>query len=162
MDETRAKAATAMPSRHPWLAYGLGGGIVLAGLTMTRLAMVKSQRIAGEMVDNLPRRPTYTWDEILRIGLTMFAVGFGLGLIVRASRGLSVRYGAAGDVLVGVIVVNALLLMCLVAFDPEVLHKPWGVLLPLFGIATGLGAASGFFAGREIRKEIAAAPDAPG
>jgi hypothetical protein len=154
VDATRAESGEPLAARHPWLAYGLFGGILMAGLTMTRLAVVKSQRLAGEFVDNVARRPSFTWDEILRIGLVMFAAGFVCGLLVRASRGLSVRYGVAGDVLVGMLVLNALLVMCLIAFDPEVLRKPWGVLLPLFGIATGLGAVLGFLLGREVRKEL--------
>lgn len=147
--------------RLSWLACGLSGGIVLSGLTLTRLLVVKSQRVAGEMVDGVARPPSFSWSETVRIVVLTFVMGFACGLIVRLGRGLSARFGAIGDVVVGILLVNALLMMCLIAFEPEVLTKPWGVLLPLFGMATGLGTIAGFFGGRMIREEYASAGEKP-
>jgi putative copper export protein len=157
VDETRAKSDGVIPARFAWLGYGLVGGIVVAGLTMTRLVVVKSQRLAAEMVDNVPRPPSFDWSEILRISALMFLMGFACGAIVRVSRRLSIRYGAVGDVLIGVIVLGSFFLMCIVAFDPDVLTRGWRILAPLFGMSTFLGVIGGFFGGREIRKEMASA-----
>jgi hypothetical protein len=83
-------------------------------------------------------------------------MGFICGLIICATKRLSKEFGALGDMIIGAIVLNALLYMGIVAFDPEVLTRGWFILLRVSGIAAVLGSMFGFLLGREMRKELTA------
>jgi hypothetical protein len=144
----------------PWLGWGLGFAIMFGGLTLTRLLVVKSRVAVAEVMDQNPR-PTFELSEIARISVYAFFMGFACGLIAWASRKFTRHLGAFGDVIVGVVVVCALLVMCIVAFDPEVFSRGWFIVLRLFGIATVVGAIAGFWAGKELRRELASTDESP-
>jgi hypothetical protein len=136
-----------------WWQCGLLGGLTLSVATFIKLVRALFAGAAGGA----------DLGQALGFATLIFAMGFVCGLVGWAGRGLSRRFGMAGDALVGVAIMLVFFLCCMLVFDPELLGAKFrngGV--PMFGLAVVVGLIGGAWIGHDLRKEIAAEdPTAP-
>lgn len=135
------------------------GGLVLSFATFIKLIRAVARGAAGGA----------DWGEVAGFAAMIFAIGFACGVVNWIGLGLSRRFGAAGDALVGVAVMVVFFLGCMLAFDPGLLGpKLASGGMPMFGLAVVAGLVLGVWIGHDLRKEFAAAapqdgpPDASG
>jgi hypothetical protein len=132
---------------------GLLGGFVLSFATLIKFIRAVVGGAAGGV----------GWGEAAGFAAMIFAMGFVCGLVAWAGLGLSRRFGAAGDALVGVAVMVVFFLGCMLVFEPEMLGPRFASGgLPMFGLAVVAGLILGVWIGHDLRKEIAgSAKDRP-
>jgi len=128
-----------------WWQCGLIGSIVLSGTTACNaVTALLHGRIDG---------PT-PWGEILGVLVATFAMGFLCGVIVWSGRGLHRRFGAVGDAVVGMAVMLAFFVCCMVLFAPELLgSKLHDGGLAMLGMAVLIGAVAGIWFGHDLDED---------
>lgn len=80
-------------------------------------------------------------------------MGFLCGVLAWAGKGLSRRFGMAGEALVGAVVMAVFFLLCTLLFAPEFLGSKFargGV--PMLGLAVIGGGVGGAKLGRDLRE----------
>lgn len=129
-----------------WWQYGLFGAIVLSLATAIKviptvvLAVVLG--IAGEG----------DWGEVAGFAAAIFGIGFLCGLIVWAGKGLYHKIGWTGDAIVGVAVMVAFFVSCMLLFEPEMLGAEFANGgAPMLGLAVVSGFICGPWFGRDLR-----------
>jgi hypothetical protein len=130
-----------------WWQCGLVGGCVPSFATLIKLIRAVAGGAAGGA----------DWGEAAGFAAMIFAIGFACGVVNWMGLGLSRRFGAAGDALVGVAVMVVFFLGCMLVFDPDLLGPKFasgGV--PMFGLAVVAGLVLGVWIGHDPRKELAA------
>jgi hypothetical protein len=129
-----------------WWRCGLLGAFALSAATLIKLVRAVVAGAAGGS----------DWSQALGFAALIFAMGFVCGVVGWAGRGLSRRFGMAGDALVGVAVMVVFFLGCTLVFAPEFLGpKLASGGGPMFGLAVVVGLVGGAWIGRDIRREIA-------
>jgi hypothetical protein len=123
-----------------WWECGLIGGIVLSGATVANAI----KAAFGWLDSPVP------WGDAIEVAVAVFFMGFLCGVIAWSGKGLHRRLGAIGDALVGVAVMVAFFVCCMLLFAPELLGAKLhdGGLLML-GIATLIGAIGGVWFGHD-------------
>lgn len=133
-----------------WWQFGLFGGIVLSLATAVKVIRAF---IAGTIGGT-------GWGEAAGFAAAIFGMGFLCGVIVWAGKGLYHRIGMAGDAIVGLAVMVAFFLSCMLLFDQEMLWtKFWYGGVPMLGLAVVVGLIGGAWTGHDVRKEWAKQPD---
>jgi hypothetical protein len=130
-----------------WWRCGLLGSFVLSFATLIKFIRAVVGWAAGGA----------DWGEAAGFAAMIFAMGFVCGLVAWAGQGLSRRFGAAGDALVGVAVMVVFFLGCMLVFAPEMFGPRFasgGV--PMLGLAVVAGLILGVWIGRDLRREFAA------
>ena len=125
-----------------WWQFGLVGGMVLSIATGIKAVRALKSGGLGE----------HSFRDAVLFAATIFAMGFICGLVVCVGRGWHRRIGAAGDALLGMIVMIVFFLSCMVVFSPEMFGpklKSQG--LPMLGIASIIGLIGGVWTGRDLR-----------
>ena len=127
-----------------WQAGLLGAALLLI------LVLVKALIFIGRFfTQDVP------WSELPGFAALLLFMGFTCGLVVWLVLPLSGRYGAFGDVIVGVVGTVFFFLMCMIAFDRAMLTTKPIAGAAMFVIAIVTGAVLGPWIGRDLRKEIA-------
>lgn len=130
-----------------WWQFGLLGGFVLSLATAVKVVRAVVRGAAGEAA----------WGEAAGFAAAIFGMGFVCGVVVWAGRGLSRRFGPAGDAVVGLVVMEVFFVSCMLLFEPELLGSKFehGGLLMLGG-AVPLGLFAGWYIGRDFRPRLTA------
>jgi len=127
-----------------WWISGLIGGTVLSGATMSNDVTALIRGIDG---------PT-PWADIFGVVVATFCMGFLGGVMVWSGKGLHRRFGAAGDALIGMAVMLAFFVCCMLLFAPELLGpKLRDGGFAMLGMASLLGAIGGVWFGHDIDDE---------
>jgi hypothetical protein len=127
-----------------WWQFGLSGGVALSIATAVNVVRAI---VRGSISDA-------EWGEAVAFAAAIFGMGFLCGVIVWSGKGLYRRIGMAGDALVGVAVMVAFFLSCMLLFAREMLwDKFWIGGAPMLGLAVVLGLGGGAWIGRDLRKE---------
>lgn len=127
-----------------WWQFGLLGGAVLSVATGFKAL----RAVIGGAAFGAP------WGETAAFAAFIFGIGFLCGLIVWAGKGLHRRIGMAGDALVGMVVMLAFFIACMLLFAPEMLGRqflPAGLFM--LGMAVVLGLVGGAWTGRDLRRD---------
>ena len=125
-----------------WWQFGFLGGIILSLATAIKVvrAVVRG---ADDKAD---------WGEAAGFAAAIFGMGFVCGIVVWAGRGLSRRFGPAGDAVVGLGVMEVFFVCCMLLFEPELLGSKFGQGgLPMLGLGVPLGLFAGWYIGRDFR-----------
>ena len=133
-----------------WWQFGLLGGFVLSLATAIKVVRALVRGAAGEV----------EWGEAAGFAAAIFGMGFLCGVIVWAGKGLHRRLGMAGDAIVGLAVMVAFFVSCMLLFDPEMLGAKFssgGAWL--LGMAAVIGLISGAWIGRDLRKDASSSAD---
>ncbi len=133
--------------RYPrWWQYGLLGGVFLSVTTLVRAIPDVIRGALTEVV----------WTQVVGFLAAIFGMGFVCGLVAWAGRGLSRRFGLAGDALVGVAVMLVFFASCILLFDPALLGPKWSSGgLPMLGLGATAGLIGGAWIGYDLRKYCA-------
>jgi len=124
-----------------WWQFGLFGGIVLSIATAVKVIRAIFR---GEV----------EWGEDDGFATAIFGMGFLCGVIVWAGKGLHQRLGMVGDAIVGLVVMVAFFISCMLLFEPELLGAKFqNGGLPMLGMAVVLGLIGGAWTGRDLRTE---------
>jgi hypothetical protein len=129
-----------------WWQCGLIGGFVLSIASLNKLIRAVARGAAGGA----------DWGEAVGFVAMMFAIGFTCGVVNWLGLGLSRRFGTTGDAMVGVAVMVAFFLGCMLVFDPDMFGPKFasgGV--PMLALAMVVGPLLGVWIGRDLRKEFA-------
>ncbi len=128
-----------------WWQFGLFGGGILWCATAVKVVRAIVRGAAGNT----------EWGEAANLSAAIFGMGFLCGVIVWAGRGLYRRLGMAGDAIVGLAVMVAFFIACMLLFEPAMLgSKFWSGAVPMLGMAVVLGLIGGAWIGRDIRREL--------
>ncbi len=129
-----------------WWQFGLFGAIVLSLVTAVKVVRAVVRGTAGGA----------EWGEAAGFAAAIFAMGFLCGVIVWAGRGLSRRFGMAGDAIIGLAVMVCFFVSCMLLFEPEMLGARFlAGGAPMLGLAVVIGLIGGAWTGRDFRKEWA-------
>jgi hypothetical protein len=129
-----------------WWQFGLFGGVVLSLATAVKVVRAVVRGAAGEA----------DWGEIVGFAAAIFGMGFLCGVIVWAGRGLHRWLGMAGDAIVGLAVMVAFFVSCMLLFEPAMLGSKFSTGgAPMLGLAVVIGLIGGAWIGRDVRKELA-------
>jgi hypothetical protein len=130
-----------------WWQYGLFGAMVLSLATAIKvIPTVVVCGVAGEG----------DWGEVAGFAAAIFGIGFLCRLIVWAGKGQYQKIGWAGDTIVGVAVMVAFFVCCMLLFEPEMLGVNFANGgAPMLGLAVVIGFISGPWFGRDIRRQWA-------
>ncbi len=132
---------------NQWWQFGLIGGSVLTIATATKLASAVIRGTVG----------TVEWGETGGFAAAIFGMGFVCGVIIWAGRGLSQRFGPVGDAVIGLVVMEAFFVSCMLLFQPEMLGSKFeNNGLPMLGFAVPLGLFAGWLIGRDFRPQLTA------
>ena len=129
-----------------WWHWGLIGGTTLSLATSAKAvgATVVGRDIAGmRLVD------------AVGFAAAIFGMGFVCGSVAWAARGLSRRFGRAGDAAVGLAVMVVFFVCCMLLFDAALLGSKFtNGGLPMLGLAALLGPFGGVLVGRDLRRGV--------
>lgn len=126
-----------------WWQFGLFGAFVLLLATAVKAVLVASVGRTHSEINS---------GEVASFCTTIFGMGFLCGIVVWASRGISRRFGPAGDAAVGLIVIEVFFVSCMLLFDPALLGSKFRQGgLPMLGFAVPLGLFGGWYIGRDFR-----------
>jgi hypothetical protein len=136
-----------------WYLCGLIGGVTLSIATVAKAvgAVVAGPGLGG-----------VSPADAAGFAAAIFGMGFVCGVVAWAARGLSRRFGPAGDAAVGLVVMVVFFACCMVLFDPAMLMDrfvPQGLLM--FGLAAVLGPIGGVLVGCDLRRDAAGVVPAP-
>ncbi len=124
-----------------WWQFGLFGGIVLSIATVVKVIRAIF-------------RGKVEWGEDDGFAAAIFGMGFLCGVIVWAGKGLHQRLGMVGDAIVGLVVMVAFFISCMLLFEPELLGAKFqNGGLPMLEMAVVLGPLGGAWTGRDLRTE---------
>src|SRR5690349_3367799 len=113
-----------------WWQFGLFGGLVLSLATAAKVVHALIRGAAGNTGSG----------EALGFAVAIFGMGFLCGVIVWAGRGLHRRIGLAGDAIVGLAVMFAFLICCMLVFQPDMLGPRFSSGgAPMLGVAVLMG-----------------------
>ena len=128
-----------------WWISGLVGALTLSIATVINAFYAIPKILSGGG----------SWNEFFVTVVSVFGMGFLCGLLVWFSLGLSRRYGAIGDIAVGVITLVFFFCLCMLIFDQSLLFPDPTKGLPMLLLAIPLGALLGFLTGRDMRAFLA-------
>lgn len=128
-----------------WWKIGLLGSAALSLFPAMRLAWAL---VAGGM-------GRAEWRQAPAFFAAIFGIGFLCGVVAWALKGLSRRFGMAGDALVGAAVMATLCLSCMFLPVPDMLASQFvsepALMLTVMVVA---GMIGGVWIGRDLRKEF--------
>ena len=126
-----------------WWQFGLFGGVVLSLATAVKVL----KAVVAGTTDQAE------WREAAGFAAVIFGMGFLCGVIVWAGRGLYRWLGMAGDAVVGLAVMVAFFLSCMLLFAPEMLGAKFSHSgAPMLGLAVVIGLIGGAWIGRDLRR----------